>query len=382
MESRATRWAHRPAIEGPAGGACPVSDAPDSDSTMRSRLDRRGFVIGFCGTLLAVATFGRGASAEELTDLVLDAQHLAESAVLDTGVFHKPTRGVALDAEAPLTGSCVLHPSERCVGGPGIRKLLRFGVIVDNIGQHDLVIGDPSNQPERFSFSECHGHYHFRAAARYELIGAGDQIVARGHKQGFCIRDNLPNREDAPATARYPDCEYQGITAGWSDWYPAILDCQWIDVTDVAPGDYQIRVAWNTARLIPETNYDNDIASTPFSIPAPTSSPPVVSHLRAGGVAGSPARTGSELEVTWSASDDVGLVTQEISYSTDDGATYRLIVGDLPGDVFHHVFQIPRDGASQQARVRVRARDGEVQKGEAISARLVVGRGRVRLPRR
>ncbi|MCA9697946.1 MAG: hypothetical protein KC431_10515, partial [Myxococcales bacterium] len=40
-------------------------------------------------------------------------------------------------------------------------------------------------------------------------------------------------------------CYNQGLSLGWSDTYGAALDCQWIDVTDVAPGDYTLRMEVN-----------------------------------------------------------------------------------------------------------------------------------------
>lgn len=42
------------------------------------------------------------------------------------------------------------------------------------------------------------------------------------------------------------------------DTYKAELDCQWIDITDVPPGDYQLRLAVNPDQKVSELSYDNN----------------------------------------------------------------------------------------------------------------------------
>jgi len=62
------------------------------------------------------------------------------------------------------------------------------------------------------------------------------------------------------------DCFDMGITSGCYDVYWAFLPCQWIDVTDVADGDYwlTVDVNWNSAQrrhVTPENDYSNNAAS-------------------------------------------------------------------------------------------------------------------------
>ena len=64
--------------------------------------------------------------------------------------------------------------AEGVVGGPGIRRLLRFDTVLMNRGDGDLVVGDRSdpNNPYAayFVFHPCHGHYHIRNFSVYELL--------------------------------------------------------------------------------------------------------------------------------------------------------------------------------------------------------------------
>ena len=71
-----------------------------------------------------------------------------------------------------------------------------------------------------------------------------------GTKQGFCFEDSF-KYEDGGKSHGY-DCAFQGITAGWGDWYYKQLVGQWIDITDVPEGDYIVRVTLNTGRIFDE----------------------------------------------------------------------------------------------------------------------------------
>jgi len=45
-------------------------------------------------------------------------------------------------------------------------------------------------------------------------------------------------------------------------------DCQWLDITDVAPGAYSLRVTINPDRVLTESNYDNNETTVPVTIPS------------------------------------------------------------------------------------------------------------------
>lgn len=184
-----------------------------------------------------------------LADLTIDADRIAKSV------------SVAILEFAPT--SCELL--EQCVGGPGKRALLRFDLVTPNIGEGDLFLGSPLDNP-LFHYSACHDHYHFSTFADYRLLDAAGQEVAFGHKQAFCLRDDAPISPDSSEEARY-GCSFQGISSGWSDDYEAELPCQWVDVTGLAPGEYTLRVIVNGARLLAESRYDNDVAEVTIMVP-------------------------------------------------------------------------------------------------------------------
>ena len=306
------------------------------------------------------------AHSEDGPNLALDVERMRSSVRLSTGVFHKPGRAPLLDSTIPTSGTCVLHPDEACVGGPGIRKLLRFDVLVHNRGNEDLTVGNPKQRPDLFVYSGCHRHYHFRGAARYELLDASGSLVRTGRKQGFCLQDTIPSQLGPGTPPRRYDCTNQGVEVGWADWYPATLDCQWIDVTDVPPGDYRLHVFWNPDRLMPETTLDDNEGTVAVTIPAPTNAPPLIDAITAPGP-GALAHAGRPLDVAWRARDDLRVVTQELWLSTDDGATWAQIAGDVPGDRTRYRFLVPTDATTAHARIRVVARDGSVQRAERTS---------------
>lgn len=187
-------------------------------------------------------------SACPLADLAIDDQRIQDSVSVEVRYF---------DADA-----CEIQ--EGCVGAPGNRMLLRFDLKTPNVGA-DLELGDPQTSAG-FHYSDCHGHYHFDGYADYRLQNGQGIEVGSGHKQAFCLLDFERVDDNAATDARY-DCGFQGIQAGWADIYGSYLPCQWVDVTDVAPGDYTLKVSLNKDRVLAEASYDNNVALVPVTVP-------------------------------------------------------------------------------------------------------------------
>jgi len=131
--------------------------------------------------------------------------------------------------------SCAI--AEKCVGGPGRRRLLRFRAVTPNLGDTDIAFGDVDKLIEKtnqFVWSDCHKHYHFNGYGQFQLEKDGKPVLP-GTKQSFCVESTgrARNAADAAFTASFQTCESQGIVAGWEDEYFTGLDCQWIDITDL-----------------------------------------------------------------------------------------------------------------------------------------------------
>lgn len=167
--------------------------------------------------------------------------------------------------------ACELDPQEACVGAPGARRLLHFAVETPNVGDADMELGEPDPSNPNFSYSDCHGHYHFEGYAAYRLIdGEGDEI-ATGRKQAFCLLDVERYVTDDPDVARSPKyrCDFQGIQRGWADVYHTNLPCQFIDVTGVPDGAYTLEIELNADRNLVEKDYDNNLVSIPLDLASP-----------------------------------------------------------------------------------------------------------------
>jgi len=174
--------------------------------------------------------------------------------------------------------SCALQ--EGCVDGPGVRRLLAFSTQTANIGGSDIVLGDPTTTPG-FEFASCHGHFHFEGYADYQLLDGAGAVAATGHKQAFCLLDSEPvGIPGAPTTPRF-HCGFQGIQRGWSDVYGSGLDCQWVDITDVAEGDYTLRIRINPDHVIQEADFTNNTADIPVHIGTPAVLDPLASCSQA-----------------------------------------------------------------------------------------------------
>jgi hypothetical protein len=157
------------------------------------------------------------------------------------------------------------------IGGP--RRLLAFTTEIRNAGDADLVLGDPIGNP-LYQFARCHGHYHFSDFAFYDLLNTSGDSVALRTKAGFCLEDSGRWDINAPTNGVF-SCSFQGLQAGWSDFYAAELSCQWIDITSIPPGVYTLQMEVDPANLLPELNETNNITQMFVVIDDPcTNAPP------------------------------------------------------------------------------------------------------------
>lgn len=179
---------------------------------------------------------------------------------------------VAIETVDFPSNACALH--EQCIGGPGPRRLLRFGMRTQNVGATNLVLGVPANHPDEYHYDECHGHYHFEGFAKYELKDGSGKTVVSGGKIAQCVWDSIDWAWPDTGGGRFA-CYNQGLSVGFEDEYSAGLDCQWLDITGVAAGNYTVAISINTpntgfaAPRLVERNYDNNVTTFPVTIPAP-----------------------------------------------------------------------------------------------------------------
>jgi hypothetical protein len=182
----------------------------------------------------------------------------------------------------------------------GVRQLLRFTYTSPNHGLGDLIVGSPEDSPRWFEYHPCHDHYHFREYADYRLWTPEDYLawdayraanpdvpaeqalannpaladgLILGEKRGFCIIDIAPSTTPGgpvpDADGKYVDCDdNQGISVGWADTYDLLLDGQWIDITDVAPGAYVLEAEVNAEHVYVEASYSNNRAAVPVAVAA------------------------------------------------------------------------------------------------------------------
>ncbi|PNJ80376.1 protein-lysine 6-oxidase [Pongo abelii] len=136
------------------------------------------------------------------------------------------------------------------------RVLLRFPQRVKNQGTSDFL---PSRPRYSWEWHSCHQHYHsMDEFSHYDLLDANTQRrVAEGHKASFCLEDTSC---DYGYHRRFACTAHtQGLSPGCYDTYGADIDCQWIDITDVKPGNYILKVSVNPSYLVPESDYTNNV---------------------------------------------------------------------------------------------------------------------------
>ncbi|MCX2952735.1 lysyl oxidase family protein [Lentzea sp. NEAU-D7] len=222
------------------------------------------------------------------------------------------------DASAPR-GKCMFR------GGTAQAVRLRFTTSIDNVGDGPLLlhahrdstatptmdvrqaiqsgvdgsIAGSYNEARRETRSSAyyepaptHTHWHLLNFEYFQLRAPDGKVVVTDRKNGFCIGDRYTVSDDLPRRPSNPEspegklaqrldghmCEHHnpsaldvmfGISVGSGDDYKYDVDFQWLDLTHVKSGVYDVVNVVNSDRALLEKNYDNNASSIAISVQWP-----------------------------------------------------------------------------------------------------------------
>lgn len=180
--------------------------------------------------------------------------------------------------------------------GADKRRLLRFDGFIHNAGPGPLQMrasqrsGNDMKRVEQvvdgvasevdadvlYELADFHQHWHLKAIARYSLgLPGGGPEVAPAMKVGFCLLDSEALEGAAPLYF-HAECEKynatptdvtMGVSSNWRDVYHRDLVFQWVDVSDVQPGRYEVRTQIDPEGYVAETAEDNPVTAVPAELP-------------------------------------------------------------------------------------------------------------------
>jgi hypothetical protein len=231
--------------------------------------------IGRCRTLVACACAvalapATAAAAPLLPDLVADPPVGGNV----PAVYADPQGDrllLRLDGFVHNRGPGALEIRGSDPSGDGVMQTVRQRVYDDGGGPFTDIAHVPAPSLI-YETNDDHEHWHLRHAMRYSLWSADRSAqVGPVQKVGFCLLDSRRVEADPAAAPVYTEdsddfCRSgapgaasvtMGVSAGWRDVYSYVLAFQWVDVSDVSPGNYWLRADADPDAVIEEADEVN-----------------------------------------------------------------------------------------------------------------------------
>ena len=215
--------------------------------------------------LLPALPAGTGPNPPRLPDLVIDREILSDyrisygsrtrlrfdTAIVNVGAGPLEMRGARRNRRQPMLGQQIIY------GERG--------------GKQQVALGE-------WEYHDEHSHWHVLNVAEYRLLDSRGNPVGEVKKVSYCLVDNrrlYPRLARSPRSRQYRGCSTSrralklrtGISVGWADIYDRSVYDQWIDITDVPPGDYTLVNVANPLGTLMESDTSNNTTTVPVRIP-------------------------------------------------------------------------------------------------------------------
>jgi lysyl oxidase len=250
----------------------------------RSQGIRQDLVVAFWVTLVALACAGTGAPEAALAvpllpDVVSDPPR-ADGApdVQDDGQGARLLLRLDGYVHNAGRGPLEIRGSNPSGGAVNLMGTVNQRVYDDGGGSSDITHAPAPSLI--YETNDEHEHWHLMHAMRYSLWSKDRSVeVAPVQKVGFCLEDSqsiepwAPGRRYTSQTDNFCGWKspnkrtvYMGVSAGWRDVYDSSLAFQWVDISDVPPGEYWLRADADPNGVIAESNevnpgaYESDLS--------------------------------------------------------------------------------------------------------------------------
>jgi hypothetical protein len=287
-------------------------------------------------------------------------------AVLRSGMFNfttPPPSGPTFIFQLPLDGISLLN-------NPRVVRVQ----LIDSQGNRSSPLdatftpikGNPDIQISTFQINPTVTSAGAMVRADLVIVNRGDAPAGASSTQIRLSRDNTIDSTDTLLATLSVPALSPGQTSELSTMVTIPQNTQ--------GGNLFIGAIADSGNQVSESSETNNIQSRPITLQSTSDTvAPVVNVIAPR--AGDTVVPGTNLQITYTSTDNVGVVANDISLSTDAGRTFTTIASNLAGNIQQFTFAVPSDfnPPSRQSIVRVTARDAGGNTGMGLSGTFNIG---------